>query len=190
MANRTYFARNRITLEAESVNIKVGSIGSQHQALVNGTPILTNSNIPTEMVTLGLNAGNFVPGAETPIIFSGSVTPASTNGITTVAGTSQLQTTRRGLYCFIVRLDCSAETAVRVTYEFPSGTAVQQSNIHAFTVAGQEAYATWHFWVDIGTNTTFIHRFQARGDSYPVAGAPITYANTSSIQVLIFERKL
>lgn len=183
--NRRWFARKNIILRGEGVQIETAT---QQQATINGTPIATFSNIPTEKVVLGTQGGAILPGAETDILWNGAVTPVSTNGITTVVGTNQLQTTRRGLYQFLVRIDASAECIARVTLESPIGTIVNQGTVHITTVGGS-AKGLYTFFTDVTVSTAVLHKFTIRGDSYPIAGAPITFANTSTVEVVLWERK-
>lgn len=183
MSIRTWFARKKLRLKSEQIEVLVPTGAAFTR---NGQQVAVINDIPTfinEVATLEFNAGVLNDAADTDLLWTGLVTPPVPD-ITTVAGSNQCQITQRGVYLFKLQLQFGVEADFRVKIKVNGvETDVADTKVPLFGGLGNSDIILMHAQ---GVDAPMIISFSLRARDIAVPINPVAFGGPGTGEVIVW----
>ncbi len=182
MARVYKFAQKEFGIASELITFQGQDVDS---FTYNGDPVLTSGNyggaeqIETVMTGQTLTAA----AAAVAMLFSNTLTPVSTHGIT--AASNAITLTEKGVYRFDVEAECNIGCTLKLQFVV-AGVNNDSRNITGFVVGGGNASVGGSFtYQKTNTGSTAI-TFTIQGDSAPTTGTNVVVAGTGEVRITFY----
>lgn len=182
MARVFKFAQKEFGISSELLTLKGQGVSS---FTYNTYPVLTTGNYggaeQIETIMTGQTLAN--GAAATALLFSNTLTPVSTHGITIAS--SVITLTKKGLYTFKVQCECNIGCVLKVA-QLLNTVSSDSANFQSLAVAGGNVSANFFFELQKTTTGSTAIAFTIQGDSAPTTGTDVIVSNAGEIKIVFY----
>lgn len=182
MARVFKFAQKEYSIRSELISFQGQDVDS---FTYNDDPVLTSGNyggaeqIQTVMTGQTLTAA----AAATALLFSNTLSPVSTHGVTVASNVITL--TEKGEYLFKLQAECDIGCTTKVVMVV-GGSDYDSSSDTALAVAGGNVSVNHVFVYPKTTTGSTTVAFTIQGDSATVTGTNVVIANTGEVRIVFY----